>query len=144
VIRVEDVRVLVGDELEVPVVHVAQRGHVVGRRDVELDGVERERRGRAVGAVGLIRQCNLGLLVRARRPAHDGHQAVEDRLGQRRHVLRDLVLRRVVVDAKVLGLDRLPQELRIVGRVRAAGRDAEREDEERDEETEATRQAATV
>ena len=35
VIGVEDVRVLVRDELEVPVVDVAERRHVVGRGDVQ-------------------------------------------------------------------------------------------------------------
>ncbi len=55
VIRVQDVRVLVRDELEVPVVDVAERRHVVGRGDVQPDRVVRQRRRRAVRAVGLIR-----------------------------------------------------------------------------------------
>ena len=47
----DDVRVLVGEERQIPVVVVAERGEVVGRGDVEADGVEGQRRGRAVGRV---------------------------------------------------------------------------------------------
>ena len=60
VIGVQDVRVLVRDELEVPVVDVAERRHVVGRGDVERDGVVRQRGRRAVGAVGLVGEDDLG------------------------------------------------------------------------------------
>ncbi len=51
VIRVQDVRVFVGDELEVPVVDVAERRHVVGSGDVEANGLEREGRRGAVRSV---------------------------------------------------------------------------------------------
>ena len=80
------------------------------------------------------------------RPADGRNEARVDRLGERRDVLRDLVLGRVVVDAEVLRLDRLPEQLRIVracARRAASEARATRDDDERDEKSEAAdRQAA--
>ena len=118
VVGVEDVRKFVGDEFLVPIVDVAEGRHVVGRGDVQVDRVVRDRGRRAVGRVGLVREKDLGDL--ARRPAHRGHEPRVDPLGQGRDVLRDFFFGRVVGDPKMRGLDRLPQQLRIVGRVRRA------------------------
>ncbi len=141
VIRVQDVRVLVRDELEVPVVDVPERRHVVGRGHVEPDRVVGKRSGRAVRAVGLVGEDDLGLL--ARRPPYGGHEARVDRLCERRHVLRDFVLGRIVVDSKVLGFERLPQKLRIVRRART-GDVRDRRHDDGDEKSEAAKQAASV
>ena len=64
VIGVEDVRVLVRDELEVPVVDVAERGHVLGRRDEQADRVVRQRGRRAVRALGSVDEQDLRLVAR--------------------------------------------------------------------------------
>ena len=108
----EDVRVLVRDELEVPVVDVAERGHIVGRGDVETHGVERKGRGGTVGGVGLVREDDLGAL--ARRPADRGDETPVDGLCQVPHPSRDLILGGVVGDAEVGRLRRAPLELGIV------------------------------
>ncbi len=144
VIDVENVRVLVREQFEIPVVDVAERGHVVRRGDVEAYGVVRQPGRRTVGAVGLIGEEHLRLL--AGNPADRGRQAREYRLAQRRQVLGDFVLGRVVRDSKVRRLDGLPQELRIVGSVRRPhrGQHHERERDEREEEAEAPSQAGAV
>ena len=145
VIGVQDVRVLVRDQLEIPVVHVAQRRHIVRRGYVQGDRVVRQRRGRTIGAIGLVGEDDLGLRVGRRWPADRGHQATVDGLGERRDVGGNLVLGRVVVDAEVPGLDRLPQQLRVVRRARVAHVDGQREDcEDERKKTEATEQAAPV
>ena len=54
VIGVEDVRVLVRDELEVPVVVVAERREIVGRGHEEVNRVVGQRGRRAVGVVGVV------------------------------------------------------------------------------------------
>ena len=68
-IGVQDVGVLVGDELEVPVLGVAQRGQIVRRGDVQADRVVRERAGGAVRGVGLIGEEELAGELVAEPPA---------------------------------------------------------------------------
>ena len=108
VIDVQDVRELVGDELEVPVVHVAERREVVRRGDVEGDRVVREHRRRAVGRVRLVGEDDLGPLDR--RPADGGLEARVDVLAEVGDVLATGCFARVVRDAEVRRLDRVPGE----------------------------------
>src|SRR4029079_6769132 len=53
VVGVHDVRVLVRDELEVPVVDVAQGRQIVRRGDIQANRVVGQRGRRPIGAIGL-------------------------------------------------------------------------------------------
>ena len=119
VIGVQDVRVLVGDELEVPVVHVAERRDVVRRRDVEGDRVVRERRSGAVRRVRLVGEDDLGPLRRG--PADGGLEARVDVLAEIGDVLGDRLFARVVRNAEVFRLDRVPCQRREAGGARGGG-----------------------
>ena len=66
-----------------------------------------------------------------------------NRFGERRHVRSDIVFRRIVIDTKVLGLERLPQKPRIVRRARTRSVRDRRHDDG-DEKSEAAAQAASV
>jgi hypothetical protein len=91
----------------------------------------------------LIGQNDLGLRVRAWRPAYDRDQPRVDRLGERCDVFGDLIFSRIVIDAKVLRLDRFPQKLRVARRAcTRTGRDENRDDGQ--ENGEAEGQAASV
>ena len=112
VVGVEDVRVLVRDELEVPIVVVAERREIVGRRHVQADGVVRERGRRTVGVVGVVGEDDLGDLGRfATERVREPVVARPRRCAA--ILLGDGLEPLVVVDAKVGRLDRPPFEVRI-------------------------------
>ena len=113
VIGVEDVGVLVRHELEVPVVDVAERRHVLRRGDEETDRVVGKGRGRSVRALGVVDELDLGDVLRRVTGGH-GHVAV-DALRDRRDVLGGALDARVVRDAEVRRLDLPPLELRVEG-----------------------------
>jgi hypothetical protein len=126
-VGVNDVRVLVGDQLELPIVVVAERRQIFGRRHPHVNRVVGERVGVPVGVVGVIAQ-------------HDVRDVVElvpqDRCEPRVHPLGhggDLLRRRlepfVIVDAEVRRLDRPPLEIGITRRDREPRPPEHRHDE---------------
>ncbi len=111
-VGVQNVRVLVADETEVPVVVIAQRGHVVRRGHEQPHRVVRHRGGRAVGFVGPVGDHHLGDLARlpAQLLRHASVQALEhvgDALG-------DGLAALVEVHAEVRRVDGEPRAIRIV------------------------------
>ena len=105
-IGVEDVRVLVRDELEVPVVDVAERRHVLGRGHEEANRVVRQCAGRAVRALARVSEDDLPVGSPGVQPT--AAHAVVDPLGDVGDVLRDRLEARVVGDPEVLRLDDAP------------------------------------
>ncbi len=121
VVDVEDVRVLVGDERQVPVVVVVQRGEVVRRGDEQVDVVVREG-GR--GAVGVVRGVGDEHLRAARgRVAERADEALVRHLGHLGHALGDRLQSGGVVDTEVLRLDGPPLEIGVADGVRGRGRE---------------------
>ena len=111
-IGVEDVRVLVRDELEIPIIHVAERRQIIGRRDVEANGVVRKRGRGAVRVVGGIGQQDFGAGVEGIQPT-SSRELVENVLRDCGHVLRDHARLRRVRDVEVLRANRLVDDVRI-------------------------------
>ena len=111
-IGVENMRVLVCDEVLQPVVVLLQNREVVGRRDEELEGVERKGRGAAVGVVGAVAQNDLRQL--ALTPAERDREALDGVFGDDRDAAREGFHCLIEMDAEVRRFEGAPLQASVL------------------------------
>ncbi len=112
-VEMHHVRVLVHDQIEQPVVVVAENREGFGRGGVQHDAVVGQRLRRAVRGVGVVDQHDVRRAVgRVREPRHERGVRL---LGAAGEALRQLAERPVVVDREVRRPHGSPHQARVVG-----------------------------
>ncbi len=105
---------LVRDELEVPIVVIAERRQIVGGGCKKADRVVGQRRGRPVGVIRVVGEDDLGDFGHL--PAERLREPAVHSLRELGELLGDRLEASVIVNVKVRRLERPPLEIRIACR----------------------------
>jgi hypothetical protein len=115
-IRVKNMRVFVGNELDKPVIHIPKRRHVFGCGGDEPNRIVGQRACGPVRTFAEVRKKDFRRL--ARRPPDCASHFVVDAFAHIGNVLRNAGDAVVVGDPKVRGFDRVPAQRRVARRCR--------------------------